>query len=235
MSGAGLVLIGSGGFGRETAAAARDGGFDGEVHGFLDDNPDRAGAMLAGLPVLGPLEVLAEFPDALVVITTGRPDNYTSRAAIVTRLGLPSSRYGTVVHPRASLAPDTEVGPGSVVLAGAVATTGVRIGSHVAVMPQVLLTHDDSVEDFATLAGGVSLAGNVHVGMGAYVGAGALVRQGLKLGAWSMIGMGSLVLEDVPDRRLWFGTPAGDRGPSPAAEFRWPRASGAAQAAEGRP
>lgn len=224
MSRAGLVIIGSGGFGREAAQAALDGGFDGEVLGFLDDNPDLAGTSVAGLTVLGPIRAIHRYPDAAVVVATGRPDDYTSRPRIVAQLGLPSSRYATVVHPAACLSSDTTVGPGSVVLAGVVATSGVHIGAHVAVMPQALLTHEDSVADFVTIAGCVALAGGAHVAEGAYLGAGTMVRQGLRIGSWAMTGMGSLVLSDVPDGRLWFGSPAGDRGPSPAAGFTLPEA-----------
>lgn len=214
----GLLIVGAGGFGRETARAALDGGFDGEVLGFLDDDPARAGAVIDGIPVLGGLRALAGHPDARVVVATGRPDNFTSRARIVARLGLAPQRYATVVHPGAHLAAGTGVGEGTVVLAGAVATAGVRIGAHVAVMPQVVLTHDDVVGDFATLASSVALAGGVEVGEGAYLGAATLVRQGLRVGAWSLVGMGSLVLEDVPEGRTWFGRPARDRGPSPAVD-----------------
>jgi sugar O-acyltransferase (sialic acid O-acetyltransferase NeuD family) len=219
-AGAQLLIVGSGGFGRESAQAARDGGFDGEVLGFLDDNPALAGASIAGLPVIGPIDAVHRFPDASIIVATGRPDQYTSRHTIVARLGLPRERYATIVHPRAMLAGDTEVGPGSVVLAGAVATAGVRIGAHVAVMPSVVLTHETSVRDFATLASAVALAGGVTIGTAAYLGAGTMVRQDLRVGALAMTGMGSLVLSEVPPRRLWYGRPAADRGPSPAAGYQ---------------
>ncbi len=213
----GLVVIGSGGFGREAARAALDGGHPGPVLGFLDDDPALAGATVAGLPVLGPVAAIADLQDALVVVATGRPDAYTSRARIVAALSLAPERFATVVHPGASLGRDAIVGPGTVVLAGVVATTGVRVGAHVALMPQVVLTHDVAVSSFATLATAVNLAGGVRIGCGAYLGAGTMVRQGLTVGAWAMTGMGALVLRDVPAERLWYGTPARDQGASPAA------------------
>jgi sugar O-acyltransferase (sialic acid O-acetyltransferase NeuD family) len=214
-----LLIVGSGGFGRETAQAARDGGFDGQILGFLDDDPAVLGTEVGGLPVLGPIDAAHDHPAAQFVVATGRPDNYTSRPAIVARLGLPMERFARVVHPRASLASDTRLGPGSVVLAGVVATTNVTVGAHVAVMPNVVLTHDVAVGDFATIASGVALAGGTRVDRGAYIGAASQVRQGLTIGEWAMTGMGSLVLSDVPARRLWFGAPARDRGPSSAATY----------------
>ncbi len=93
-------------------------------------------------------------------------------------------------------------------LAHCVLTASVRVGAHVAVMPHTVLTHDDVVEDFATLAGGVRLGGAVRVGRGAYVGAGALVREHVSVGAWSLVGMGSAVLGDVPPGEVWAGAPA---------------------------
>ncbi|MGB7979558.1 MAG: NeuD/PglB/VioB family sugar acetyltransferase [Candidatus Nanopelagicales bacterium] len=226
MSAAGLVIIGAGGFGRETARAALDGGYDGTLLGFLDDDPGLAGATVAGMPVLGPVAALAELPDAQVIVATGRPDNYTSRPRIVAGLGIDEARWATVVHPGASLASDTTVGPGSVLLAGVIATAGVRIGSHAAVMPLVVLTHDVHVGDFATIASAVALAGGVRVGDGAYLGAGTMVREGCSVGGWAMTGMASLVLADVPPGRLWFGSPATDRDASPAAGFTLAALSG---------
>jgi len=214
-----LIIIGCGGFGRETAQAALDGGFDGRVRGFLDDSRDLQGGTVAGLPVLGPIQAVGDHPDALFVVATGRPDNYTSRHAIVQALGLPDESYATVIHPRACLGGDTLVGPGSVVLAAVVATAGVSIGRHVCLMPQVVLTHDSRVDDFCTVASAVTLAGGVRVGTGAYLGAGTQVRQGLSVGDWSMTGIASTVLKDIPARRLWFGSPAVDHGPSPAADY----------------
>ena len=113
-----------------------------------------------------------------------------------------------MVHPSASIPPSACVGPGTVVLAGVVATTGVQIGAHVAVMPSVVLTHDDVVCDFATLGSGARLAGDVMVGEGAYIGAGALVREHCRIGAWALVGMGAGVTGDVPAGEVWAGLPA---------------------------
>ena len=76
------------------------------------------------------------------------------------------------------------------------------------VMPACVLTHDDVLGDFATLASGVRLGGGVRVGMGAYLGAAAAVREGCRVGEWSLVGMGSVVLQDVPAFETWWGAPA---------------------------
>lgn len=206
-----LVVIGAGGFARETVEAVRavnaaGGGW--RLAGYLDDNPALHGIVIDGLPVLGGLDALAAVRDAAVVVCTGRPGNYLSRPRIVAALSLPAERYATIIHPSASVSSTSRVGPGSVVLAQTVLTAAVSVGSHVAVMPHVTLTHGDVVSDFATAAAGVRLGGDVHVGRCAYLGAGALVREQRSIGSGALVGMGAVVTNDVPPGEVWAGVPA---------------------------
>ena len=211
LPGGDLVVVGAGGFGRETVDAVRAMnayGASWRLVGYLDDDPDLAGTHVNGVPVLGGIRELENLPDALVVVTTGRPDNYTSRLRIVGALGLPAERYATIVHPSAAVPASSQIGPGSVLLACVVLTSGVRVGAHVAIMPHVTLTHDDVVEDFATLASGACLGGAVRIGQCAYVGAGALIREDRTIGACALVGMGAVVLGNVPAHEIWAGVPA---------------------------
>jgi sugar O-acyltransferase (sialic acid O-acetyltransferase NeuD family) len=206
-----LVVIGAGGFGRETVEAVRalnDTCKSWRLLGYLDDEPARHGTVIDGMPVLGGLAELNHLPDAFVVVCTGRPDNYFSRPRIVAALGLPRERYATIVHPSASVSSTSRIGPGSVLLAHVALTASVTVGSHVAVMPHVTMTHGCVIADFATLASGVSLGGNTRVGRCAYLGAGALIRESRSIGMGALVGMGAVVTRDVPDCEVWAGVPA---------------------------
>jgi sugar O-acyltransferase (sialic acid O-acetyltransferase NeuD family) len=206
-----LVVVGAGGFGRETVEAVRALNAAGEgwqITGYLDDDPRRHGTTIDGVLVLGGTAELSTMPDVSVVVCTGRPDNYRSRPRIVDRLSLPAERYATIIHPSASVSGTSRVGSGSVLLAYSVLTAAVTVGSHVAIMPHVTLTHNDIVGDFATLASGVCLGGGVRVGRCAYVGAGALVREQRSIGCRALVGMGAIVTRDVPDDEVWTGVPA---------------------------
>jgi acetyltransferase-like isoleucine patch superfamily enzyme len=92
--------------------------------------------------------------------------------------------------------------------AGTVLTADVALGGHVAVMPAVVLTHDDVVEEGVTFGAGARVAGNVTIERGAYVGSGALVREGLRIGRGAVIGMGAVLTRDVPAGEVWAGVPA---------------------------
>jgi UDP-3-O-[3-hydroxymyristoyl] glucosamine N-acyltransferase len=149
-----------------------------------------------------------DHPHAEVVLCTASARDRSNRYRLARRLGLESDRYPALVHPAASLALSTTVGPGAVVLAGAVTTADVVLGAHTVVMPGCVLTHDNRLDSFVTLAAGVRLGGSVRVATGAYVGAAVAVREGCSLGDWSLVGMGSLVLSDVAPFETWWGSPA---------------------------
>jgi sugar O-acyltransferase (sialic acid O-acetyltransferase NeuD family) len=202
-----IVLVGAGGFGRETVGLVAS--IEGVTAlGFLDDAPALLGRTLARHEVLGPLDLLSSLPHVGVVVTMGNPRDPTIRNRIVQRLNLSEERYCTLIHPMATVGPDVEIGAGTVIHAGSVFTQDIRIGRHVAVMPNVVLTHDNVVGDFVTFGAGAMLAGGVVVEDSAYLGSGALVREGCHIGLGAVIGMGSVVLEDVPPEETWAGVPA---------------------------
>jgi sugar O-acyltransferase (sialic acid O-acetyltransferase NeuD family) len=206
-----LLIAGAGGLARETASAvAAINAVDPQwrLTGFLDDDAALHGTTVSGVPVLGPLSVVHDRPDAAVVVCIANPRNPGVRGLVTGRLGLPADRYATIVHPSASVGAGCSVGPGSVLLAQTVLTADAALGAHVAVMPQVVLTHDDVVGDFVTIASGVRVSGGVVIGEAAYLGTGALIRESLRIGARSIVGMGSVLLRDVPPGEVWAGNPA---------------------------
>jgi sugar O-acyltransferase (sialic acid O-acetyltransferase NeuD family) len=231
-----LVIVGAGGFARETAAAVRaingsspgfagsaglgnsagsSSGFAGSAGlgdsawnllGFLDDNPALHGTVRSGVPVIGGT---GDVPaGAAVVVCVGNPHAFSVREKLVMQLGLPEDRYATIVHPAARIGAGCTLGPGTVLLAGAVLTADVAVGAHVAVMPQAVLTHDDVIGDYATICAGVLLGGSDRIEPGAYLGAGCLVRESVVVGSYAQIGLGAVVLRDVPPGQVWVGNPA---------------------------
>lgn len=208
-----LLLIGAGGLARETLAVCRaiNAAHDAPVWnvlGMLDDNPARHGDIVDGVPVLGPSGAVHDHPSAQVVICTASSGNQASRRTISGKLGIEAERYGTIVHPMASVAAGVEIGCGSILTAFTAITAPQRIGRHVVLMPHCTVTHDDQVSDYVTFAARVALAGSVSVGEAAYLGSGCLVREGRSVGEHAIIGMGAVVLEDVPEYEVWAGVPA---------------------------
>lgn len=208
-----FLLVGASGLAREVRNVLRilD---DSTVIGVLDDLPELWGSTLDDVTVLGGLEQVARHPRAQLVLCVGKG---SARARILDRLtglGVPATNYATVVHPGVEVPTGCEVGAGSVLLAGVVVTAAVRIGRHVVVMPNTTLTHDDVVEDFATLSAGVALGGAVHVGRFAHIGMNASVRERVSIGAGAILGMGAVLLTELPAGETWIGVPAAPLGGS---------------------
>jgi sugar O-acyltransferase (sialic acid O-acetyltransferase NeuD family) len=211
VTGTPLLLVGAGGFARETLELVRAVNRHApvwEVLGFLDDDPSRHGTQVNGVPVIGPTEAVHDHPEARVVACVASPGDPLRRLRLVSRLDLPAERYARLVHPAAVIPEPAELGAGTVVHATSVLTADVRLGAHVAVMPAVVLTHDDVIGDGVTFGAGVRVAGGVTVGAGAYLGSGALLRENLTIGEGAVVGMGAVVTASVPDGETWVGVPA---------------------------
>lgn len=204
-------MVAASGLAREALAVVEATGSH-RLVGVVDDSPELAGLHVGGTRVLGSLERVLEHPDAELLLCVGRGAGRERLAARLSVLGVAADRFATVIHPSVSVPAGCSVGPGSVLLAQVVLTTDVRIGRHVVVMPNVTLTHDDVLDDFSTLAAGVSLGGSVRVGARAYLGMNSCVRERCTVGADAVLGMGAALLTDLPEAETWFGVPARSPG-----------------------
>jgi sugar O-acyltransferase (sialic acid O-acetyltransferase NeuD family) len=201
------MLIAASGLALEVAEAALAAGV--EVAGCVDDDSTRWGTAAGGwLPILGGLEQVVSREDAPLILCAGRG---AVRERLVSRLaaaGVDDARFARVVHPSVKVPASCTVGAGTVLLSGVVLTASVSLGRHVVAMPHVTLTHDDVVEDFATLCAGVTLGGSERVGRAAYLGMSSSVRERVSVGADSMLGMGAVLTRDLPPGETWVGVPA---------------------------
>lgn len=174
----------------------------------LDDDPSRWGESIGDRPIVGGSELAGRHDDHAFVVCAGRGP---VRRLIVERLaqqGIGRDHFMSIVHPSVHLPLGCSVGRGTVMLAGTVVTANADIGDHVVAMPNAVITHDDVVEDYVTLCAGVVLGGNVTVGRGAYLGMNAAVREGCRVGREATLGMGAVLLTDLPDGAVWAGVPA---------------------------
>lgn len=208
-----LLLIGARGLAVEVIECAHQLGR--EVVGCLDDDPTLAGTTPPnGVPVVGTTDAIATI-DALsdseesdIVVCVGHG---SVRKRVIERLislGVAPHRFVSLIHPTAVVPASTVIGAGSILLAGVVITAPIAIGAHVVVMPNVTMTHDDVVDDYVTLASGVSLGGTVRVGAEAYLGMNSAVRENCTVGEQATLGMGSALVRDLPAGQTWAGVPA---------------------------
>lgn len=180
------------------------------IAGLLDMSR-KPGETLLGYPILGPEESLPEWQASFGVtggiVAIG--DNWI-RHKVVEKIRKiqPNFQFVTAIHPSASLGKEVKIGEGTVVMAGAVINPCSKIGRFCILNTRCSLDHDGVMEDFSSLAPGVTTGGNVQIGAYSAVSLGANLIHGIKVGKHSLVGAGATVLEDIPDYAVAFGVPA---------------------------
>lgn len=198
-----VAIIGAGGHGREVLQALRAvirAGRPVTFAGFFDDHPPLDLLAKLGVECLGGTADAPRF-DGTVYLGIGG-------GAVKEKLAAGTCAAARLVHPLADVGEDVELAPGSIVFAQATVTTNITVGLHAHVGRGAAVGHDSVLEDWCSIMPLASVSGNVHVGERAFVGTGALVRQGTVVGADAMVGMGSVVLRDVPPGVTVVGNPA---------------------------
>jgi sugar O-acyltransferase (sialic acid O-acetyltransferase NeuD family) len=178
-----------------------------DVVGYLDDGA-RPGDRSLGAEVLGPLRDAARLGDCSFIKAIGSERSHARLPEILAWAGLRPERFATLVHPGASVSRRALLGRGVLVNFGVSVGGGAVVGDHVVLCPGSIVGHDARIEDYATVAPGAIISGHVSAGRACYLGAGSSVRQGLRVGERSLVGMGAVVVRDVPPRATVVGNPA---------------------------
>jgi len=173
--------------------------------GYLDDDPSLIGQNFLGLPVLGALSDVNRIPHDAVIVAIG--DNAT-RQRIFERLQSQGEHFAVARHPHTVVGAGVSIGPGSMICAGVVINPGSVIGANVILNTACTVDHHNRIGDHAHLAPGVHTGGDVTIGAGTLIGIGATVMPQRRVGAWCIVGAGSLVHADLPDNVMAIGIPA---------------------------
>jgi sugar O-acyltransferase (sialic acid O-acetyltransferase NeuD family) len=205
-----LILLGAGGGVYDVldiVDALNDDGANISVRGVLDDGRE-PGSEHVGLTVLGGLSDCGRFPDAQFVSTIHNERDYLRHPEIIGRLGLAPARFATLIHPRAGLSRRAGVGHGVCICDGASLAGGVTVGDHVFLGARAVVGHNTTIEDHVVLAAGALLGGLVQAQRACYVGSAAAVRPGVTIGRHALVGLGAIVVRDVPEGFVVVGNPA---------------------------
>lgn len=178
------------------------------IVGFLDSiNLERKGESFSGGRILGGIELLDTLHyDGVTHIIFGIGD-CLARLRLADIVKIKGYELATAIHPNSIIAKDVTIGAGTVIAAGAVINPGVRIGENVIINTMSSVDHNSVILDGVHISPGVHVAGNVNVGRGTWVGIGSAIIDHICVGASSIIGAGSVIVNDVPDNVVVFGVP----------------------------
>ena len=176
--------------------------------GFLDADPALAGTTVAGLPVLGSINLLSKLRDkkirtAIIAIGDSRSRLSCAQAALDQVFELINA-----IHPDSYIAPTATLGKNIVVAAGAVIATEARIGDSCIINTNAVVEHECDLAEGVHICPGALLAGRVKVESSAFIGLGAKVIPCLTFGSGATIGAGDVVIRDIPPGVTVVGIPA---------------------------
>jgi len=200
----GLLILGTGIFAEEVTDLAEDCD-QFEVVGYVENlDRTRCEQPLNGRPVYW-VDQLAELKaDHQVICGLGT----TLRSRFTAQADALGAKFATLVHPLARVSRTTVLGEGTIVSVGSIIAAHSRLGRHVCVNRGALIGHHTEIGDFVTIGPGANIAGKCRVGQATYVAMSAVVLDRITLGSQCVIGAGSVVTKDQPDRVQVVGMPA---------------------------
>jgi sugar O-acyltransferase (sialic acid O-acetyltransferase NeuD family) len=181
------------------------------VIGLVDNDRDRWGETLDGIPVLGgddQLPALRHQGVTHAFIGVGSASDLRPRRRAWQRTVAEGFEMVSAIHPRACIAASVVMGRGVTIMAGAILNPGARLGENVIVNTGAIVDHDCELSDHVHVATGARLAGTVIVGEAAHIGIGATIRQGIRIGREAVIAAGAVVVDDVDEAMIVAGVPA---------------------------
>ena len=198
-----LLILGTGVFAEDVADIANECGCD--VMAFVESkNRENCERTILDKKVYW-VDEIAEFADSCKVIcalgTTFR-DEFIGQ---VTQMGF---SFTTLIHPFSFVSKQSTVDTGSVICAGVVVSAGCVIGKHVLINRGSLIGHHVQIDDYTTVSPGVNIGGTCRIAEKVYLGMGSIIRNKCTVGKNSIVGVGAVVVKDVPQNVQVIGVPA---------------------------
>ncbi|MCL5935527.1 MAG: transferase, partial [Firmicutes bacterium] len=169
-----LVILGAGGFARETIVLAKQVLDEGDIIlGSLEAKRSSKGTLIEGVSILGSVNSW---------INTERNDNIS----VVCAIGNPKRKqkaikelpnkisFATLVHPEVFLNDNIIIGEGSIICSGTKLTTNIIIGRHVIINLSCTIGHDVIIGDYCTISPGVHLSGGTIIEAEVEMGTGSV-------------------------------------------------------------
>lgn len=178
---------------------------------FVDDDPRKIGTTVHGCTVIS-FDELCSNSHKERLVSVGIADPIVRRK-IVQKCENEGLGFFSVIDNSHVALDNVEVGPGAIFCAQTMVTGDSQIGGHFHCNIYSYVAHDCRIGDFVTFAPRVCCNGRVEIDDFAYIGTGAMLKQGthdqpLRIGRRAVVGMGAVVLKDVPDGAVVAGNPA---------------------------
>jgi acetyltransferase EpsM len=125
------------------------------------------------------------------------------------RLSIPPHKLISLIHPTAVIPNGfCRIGHGVMFAANTQLSSDTTIGDNCILFGSAFVGHDSVLERYVTVANNVSIGARVHIGAASHIGSNSSIKEGVKIGKYSLVGIGSVVTKDVPENAIVVGNPA---------------------------
>lgn len=170
---------------------------DFEFLGFLDNDESKWGTTFCGYPVFGGLnEVEALNREGALFCNLITRDCVTRYETTIT-LVKAGAKLANLLHPDVNIEM-VQLGLGNYIQENVILQAGVRVGDNSSIHCGSIVSHETSIGNSVFIAPGCALSGLIVVEDGVFIGTGATVLPRLRIGKWSTIGAGTVIIRDVP-------------------------------------
>lgn len=194
------------GLGGQTIKECIDLGNEYEAVYFLDDNLDKTGSQIKGVPIRKSADLYVLKEEGVFGIVAGVAD---SKKRLEIRKSAQESGLEliNVIHPHTYIAPSVKLGKGNFIKAGAVIETNTIIGDCCIIDNGVIIAHDNVIGDGCHLAPGVNLGSSIRIDKMSIIGIGTNISTKIFIGKNVIISVGSSVTRDIEDNSVVEGVP----------------------------
>ncbi len=202
-----LLIIGAGSVGKFIAYNINQFTESFEIIGFLDDDKSKHNTVIAGFPVLGPVDKVQDYSGKGIAIVWGIAFPSVKKKLFDKYQDL-SFDFPNFISKDAWVSEAVSFGKGCIVYPGTAINYETIIDDFVVINMNCSLGHNCIINSFASLAPGVNLGGNTKIGNCVEMGIGSSTVQGIVIEENAVVGGQAMVIVNVNYGEMVVGIPA---------------------------
>ena len=202
-----MYIVGAGGLGRELLQIIKEineASPTWEIAGFLDNNTEALKGVECDYEVVGRNSDWEPKEGEVFAMAIADPAAKQLRSQEMKAKG---AVFPAIIHPTAQITQFSRYGEGLIMFPYSKLSVNSEVGDFVTIFSSGV-GHDVFIDDYSTLSGMSSILRNVRIGKRVFVGANVAIAQDVTVGDDAYLGIGSVVLKDVPAKMKTFGNPA---------------------------
>ena len=205
-----LGIYGASGLGSEYYEAAKE---INKIEGkwkdiiFVDDTPSKNNTLFMGCQVNSFEIAISKYGINGIefIIAIGEP---SVKEIVYQKLKKESCNMTNLIYPGTRIMTGSKLGEGIVMQSGNVAPPNSVIGNNVLIQGSAIMGHDVVIGDNVVISSLDFIGGDTIIGKNTYIAPHACLKNGLHIGENVIVGMGAVVIKDVPDNAVVVGNPA---------------------------